>query len=161
MKNKKKLIITIIILILGILLISNGIISYLSNKNKNIPVKKEENIINKEDNKQDDYDPNSFNEYRDLEGLDKKLVITDFKYDNKYGKCEFEFTITNNYEEDIYNKLLKVNFYDENKNLLNTFEYNIDYLGVHSRIGIKYFVEVSKKASIFNYEFNKKKIDIK
>ncbi len=161
MNNKKKLIIIIIISILGILLISNSIFNYLSNKNKNIPVKKEENIINKEDNKQDDYDPNSFNEYRDLEGLDKKLVITDFKYDNKDGKCEFEFTITNNYDEDIENKLLKVNFYDENKNLLNTFEYNIDYLGVHSRIGIKYFVEVSKEASIFNYEFNNEIIEIK
>ncbi len=155
MKNKK-LILVIVISIIGLGLITYGIIGYINgNKNNN-----KNNNGNNTAEEENYYDPDSFNEYRDLAGLDKKLIITDFKYENVENKCNFSFTMTNNYDEDINNKLLKVNFYDSNKKLLNTFEYNVDYLGVHSRIGIDYHVEVDKEVTSFTYEFDNEVNDI-
>ena len=145
MKNKK-IILMVFILILGLSFIFYGVFEYKENSNKN----KGNNIEKINEN---GYDPNSYNEYRDLAGLDKDLIIQNFNYKNIEKKCEFSFTLINNKDEDINNKLLKVNFYNKTKQLLNTFEFNIEYLGIHDKMDIKYFVEINEEADIFDYEF--------
>ena len=159
MKDKKTILI-IIMLVVGVLLLIYGGIS-LSNiysKNNNTNTKQTENVEQPKQN--DDYDPNSYNEQRDLAKLEKGLVITDFKYENKDNQCKFEFTITNNSEVEVKNDLLKIYFYDKNKTLLNTFELNITSLGVHDLMGIQSSIEVKGEASVFEYEFNNVKHEI-
>lgn len=157
MKDKKKILI-IVMVVVGVLLLIYGGISLSNINSKNTNTNKTENV---EQPKQgDDYDPNSYNEQRDLAKLEKGLVITEFKYKNKDNQCEFEFTITNNSEVEVKNDLLKVYFYDKNKTLLNTFDLNITSLGVHDLMGIQSSIEVKGEASIFEYEFNNVKHEI-
>lgn len=153
MKNKKQ-ILTIMLIIMGIILIIYGGINYKNN------IKKQSNNESKEN---DDYDPDSYNEYRDLNGYENDLIITDFTYQNANNICNFDFIITNNRNEKIENKVLKVYFLDKDNNLINTFEYNIGYLGVHNRTEIKYHIEITKEVEHFEYEFDnvKRKIEIK
>ena len=136
MTNKKIIVISLIILIMGIGLFSYGIFNY-RNTTKNDKV---------EDNDTPIIDNSKNNDY------EKKVSISNFIIENnEENYVTISFDIANNSGEIINGKDLKINFYNESE-LIYTYEYTVEELNIYDQIGIKTDLELEIQ-TITKYEF--------
>ena len=163
MKNKK-IIISVIILILGIGLISYGLFTYWdSNKNNkkeetpnNTSSQQNENVISKNEIV---YTP--ITNYSSSKDYTKEINISNFiikKEDENV--LNVKVNLLNNTDQIINDKVLKINFYKKNE-LVNTYEYKIEELGIYDEMGIETGVEVEQKITKYEFEFDSFKTVVK
>lgn len=140
--------IAIIILIIGISLVIFGIYlsqTFYKEKNPNI------NIPNQNIDNQDDDIENSDNYVPLEEGvLLEKFKITETKGKNGNDLLYLTFEILNNSSNDIKNKLLKINIYD-NDNIVKEYEYEITELNINDEVAIETNLYLSHK-NTYKYE---------
>lgn len=166
--KKKKIIITIILLILGIGLMSYGIYSYLHSMNN----KKEEEVTNNTSS-QENYDSTNNDDLNETKiehipitnnsnskDYNKELCVFNFIKEKKEDILSLNFNIINNTENLIINKELKINLYNENE-LVNSFEYIIEELDTNDEIGVETDIELEKQVTRYEFEVDNYKTEVK
>ena len=163
--KKIKIIIVIVILIIGIELVSYGTFNYLSNKERSEV--STDTSTPKDPNSKKEIMPNQeskytlITNYTNSNDYKKELCISNFSVlDDETSIKQINFDITNNTENVIKNKKLKINFYNENK-LINTFEYEIEEIGIKDSLGIETSIEINDmKITKYEFEFDGFKTDV-
>ena len=164
MKNKK-IIISLIILVLGIGLISYGLFTYWdslknnkgggtndssSQYNNQIPIIKSNRIF---------VPITNYSKEKDSE---KELLVSDFTINNeKKNSIAISFNLINNTENSIKEKVLYLNCYNDKK-LIEAHEFSIGGLETNDEMGFETIIELEdQKITKYEFEIDNYKTDIK
>ena len=147
---KRNIIIGIITLLIGTSCLTFGILYSLDNSKEEPP----KDNLNELDN--------ILEEDIEDEELEEGILIKKFKVYKKENQKALSLTLQNNTSNDYEDILVKLNFYDKDNTILQTYELPSQEFISHMEIEMESFLEFENSNLISKYEieYNNKKIEI-